>query len=182
MLAVLAASWGLLMLRALAAALFGIFAVSLPGLTATGLVFLFAAYVLIDGALALAVALGGRGVPGSASFFFDAAVRLATGIIVLAAPDQVARGLSGVVAAWAVAVGFVALAQAFALRKELAGEWPLPTAAAVSFLAAAFLVASPGAARSDLSWVVGPYSMIFGAALLILSVRLRQLALEMGVK
>ncbi len=57
MLIVFASSWWALVLRGLAAIAFGSLAFAWPGLTLTVLVFLFGAYALVDGALAIAAGI-----------------------------------------------------------------------------------------------------------------------------
>jgi len=52
MLAALAVNWGILLLRVVIAAVFGVVALAWPGLTSTALAILFGAYVLTDGILA----------------------------------------------------------------------------------------------------------------------------------
>ena len=63
MLAALAVNWAFLLLRSVIAMMFGLVALVWPGLTSMGLVMLFGAYTLTDGALALIVALSVSGAP-----------------------------------------------------------------------------------------------------------------------
>jgi uncharacterized membrane protein HdeD (DUF308 family) len=62
----------------------------------------------------------------------------------------------------------------------MSGEWPLPTAGTLSLATAALLLAIRNVGTSTLAWVIGPYSVLFGLALMVLAVRLRHLALEMA--
>jgi uncharacterized membrane protein HdeD (DUF308 family) len=55
----------------------------------------------------------------------------------------------------------------------------LPLAGAVSLVAGVMLVVGRGA-PPDLQWVIGPYAILFGATLLALGLRLRQLAFEIA--
>jgi uncharacterized membrane protein HdeD (DUF308 family) len=178
MLAALAANWVFLALRAAVAAIFGIAAILMPTVTLRGLVLIFGAYAAVDGALALVAALGARGVPGFGRLVFEAFVRIAVGLFAFAAPGYTALALTRIFAIWAVASGLAAIAVALGLRRDLSGEWPLPLAGAVSVLLGLLLAVLP--ATPDLQWVIGPYALLFGATLLVLALRLRQLALEMA--
>jgi uncharacterized membrane protein HdeD (DUF308 family) len=179
MLAVLAADWGLLLTRALIAVLLGIVALVWPELTLITFVVLFGVYTLLDGIAALTIAAGARGLPGFGSALFEGLVRLGAGLIALAIPGHVALVSPAFLAAWSGLSGVGQIAVAIVLRKELTGEWPLPLAGALSLLVAVFLAASPGAGLPVLVWSIGPYSILFGFALMVLTYRMWQLAQEM---
>lgn len=180
MLAVLAADWGLVLVRASLALLFGIAALAWPALTPIRFVVLFGVYALLDGILALVVALQAKGLPGFGSLLFEGLVRLGASVIALAMSGRVALALPAFFAAWAGLCGIGALAAAVVLRKEMTGEWPLPTAAILSLVVTLLLIARPGIGIPALVWLIGPYSILFGCALVTLGVRLRHLAIEMA--
>jgi len=178
MLAALAMNWAVLALRAAVAAVFGIAAILMPTVTLRGLVMLFGAYAAVDGALALIAALGARGIPGFGRLLFEAIVRIGVGLFAFVAPGFTALALTRIFAIWAVASGVAAIAVALGLRRDMSGEWPLPLAGAVSLLLGLLLAALP--ATPDLNWVIGPYALLFGFTLLVLALRLRQLAFEIA--
>jgi uncharacterized membrane protein HdeD (DUF308 family) len=180
MLAVLAADWGLLFFRASLAILFGIAALVWPGLTPVKFALLFGVYSLFDSIAALIVAIHVEGLPGFGSFLFEALVRLGACFTALALSGRVALAIPAFLAFWAGLSGIGQIAAAMALRRDMTGEWPLPVAGTLSILLTVLLVASPGIGVQALVWLVGPYSILFGCALLVLAVRLRQLALEMA--
>ena len=69
---------------------------------------------------------------------------------------------------------------ALVLRRELAGEWPLPFAGAISISVGVLLLVTPVTVDvSALRWLVGPYAMIVGVTLVAFARRLHQLAQEM---
>jgi uncharacterized membrane protein HdeD (DUF308 family) len=178
MLAALAVNWTFLVLRASIAAIFGIVVLVWPGLTSWELVMLFGAYAAVDGVLALIVAFSVKGLPGFGSLLFEALVRLGVAMCAFAAPGRTALALDTVFGAWAIVSGVAAIAVAIALRRDLAGEWPLPLAGAVSLLAGTLLVA--GLRAPEVQWVIGPYALIFALTLVALALRLRQLAYEIA--
>src|SRR5258708_33776670 len=61
MLLVFASSWWALVLRGIAAILFGVLAFMWPGITLTVLVFLFGAYALVDGAFSIVAGIKSHG-------------------------------------------------------------------------------------------------------------------------
>jgi uncharacterized membrane protein HdeD (DUF308 family) len=177
MLAALAVNWPFLLLRAIAAALFGVAVLAWPVPPVRGLVLLFAAYTAVDGVLALIVALAVRGAPGFGSLLVEALVRLGVAIVAFASPARAALALTDVFAAWAMLSGVAAIAVAVALRRELSGEWPLPLAGAASLVCGLLLV-TIGA--PDLRWVAGPFALLFALTLVALASRFRQLAAEVA--
>jgi uncharacterized membrane protein HdeD (DUF308 family) len=179
MLAALAVNWAFLLLRSVIAMMFGIVALIWPGLTSMGLVMLFGAYALTDGALALIVALSVSGAPGFGSLLLEALVRLGLGILAFAAPGLTALQMPNIFATYAILSGLSAIAVAMALRRDLAGEWPLAFVGAVSVLVGVLLAAGPARALT-MDWIFGPYTVLFGFTLLALAWRLRQLAAEIA--
>jgi len=180
MLAVLAGLWGLLLLRALTATLFGILALLWPGLTLTALIILFGAYALVDGTAALILAIGARGLPGFGSLLFEGLVGIAAGVLTFLYPGLTAIALLVVIAAWAILTGMGAIATATALRKELTGEWPLPFVGALSILLGLLLILRPGEGALALVWMIALYALVTGVTQMVLALRMRQLAQEMA--
>jgi uncharacterized membrane protein HdeD (DUF308 family) len=178
MLAALAVNWPFLILRAAIAVLFAVAALSWPVVPSIGMVLLFGAYALADGFLALVVALTLRGLPGFGGTLLEALVRIAAGVVAFANPALTALMLRQVFAVWAILSGVAALVTARALARDLSGEWPLPLAGAMSVISGAMLML--GVAPPELPWVLGPYALLFAATLLVLALRLRQLAEEMA--
>jgi uncharacterized membrane protein HdeD (DUF308 family) len=180
MLAVLAADWSLLLLRAVLAVLFGGMALLWPGLTAIPLVILFGLYSAADGIVGLIVASGAKGLPGFGSLLSEGLVRLGIGLVALMVPALMLLHLPALFATWAALSGIAEIAAAVVLRRELVGEWPLPIAGALSLIVAVFLASNPSAGARAIVWLVGPYAILFAFALMVLTYRLWQLAREMA--
>lgn len=180
MLAVLAAHWGVLLFRGVIAMLFGIVALIWPGLTLMALVVLFSAYAFIDGILALILAFSTRGQPGFGSLLAEGIFGTAAGIVAFLYPAITTIALLTVIAAWAILTGIAALAAAFALRHELAGEWPLPVAGALSLLLGILLLLRPAAGALAVVWLIGTYAILSGLVMIALAMRLRHIAEEMS--
>jgi uncharacterized membrane protein HdeD (DUF308 family) len=179
MFAVLAAQWGLLLFRGIVSVLFGISALVWPGLTLVALVALFGAYALIDGGAALILAFSARGNPGFGTFLAEGIFGIAAGLVTFFYPAITAIALLGVIAAWAILTGVAAIATAILLRRELAGEWPLPVAGGLSLLLGILLLLQPMAGALAVVWLIGTYALLTGAVMIALAVRLRQFAHEL---
>jgi uncharacterized membrane protein HdeD (DUF308 family) len=179
MLASLAANWSLLLCRGALAILFGILIFLWSGLTLTELVFLFGAYALVDGILALFVALRTRSLPGFGSLLFEGFVRIAAGVCVFAYTGITETSLLMSFASWVILSGIAEIVLAIALSEEVSGEWPLPVAGTLSISLGVWLMVLSNPAVLALE--IGFYALIFGMTLMALALRLRQLAQEMPV-
>jgi len=180
MLAALALGWPLLLMRAVFAMTMGLVTFAVPAWSIYGLLLLFALFAIGDGGLALVLIVATRPERGAGALLFEALIRLGVGFYALAFPDRTALMLLYVFAVWAIASGAAALAVARALSGELEGEWPLPLAGTLSMVCGLLpLVVAPSL---DARWIMGPYALLFGFTLLALSMRLRQLALEMAAQ
>ena len=177
MLRILADNWWVLLIRGIAAILFGILAFLWPGLTLAVLVLLFGAYALVDGIFSIIAAFaasdqpaGNRwlvGLGGLASIIF--------GILVFFWPGITAVVLLYFIAAWAIVTGILSIIAAIQLRREIEGEWWMITAGVLSILFGVFAYLYPGATALSLILVIAAYAVVFGIVLVILAFRVRGL-------
>src|SRR6266850_354561 len=175
MLEALARNWDWLLFRASISALYGIAALLWPDMSMLAFVFLFGVYAVADGVVALAIALDVKALPGVGSLVFEGLVRIGGGLVAMSSPG-VLVAFPRFFADWAILTGTAEAVVAIVLRRELAGEWPLPIAGAISIIVALLMLLTPIAVGVPaLRWLVGPYAIIFGATLLALVRRLRQL-------
>ncbi|WP_433468749.1 HdeD family acid-resistance protein [Spirillospora sp. CA-128828] len=167
--------WWVLALRGAFAILFGIVAWAWPGITVWALVVLFGAYALADGVVALAEAF--RGTTGSprGMLVLSGVAGIALGIAALVWPGITAFVLLMLIAAWAVATGVLEVVVAFALRKELKGEWAYVLTGAISVIFGILLFAWPVSGAVAIVWLIGLFSILFGAAMVGAAFRLRRL-------
>jgi uncharacterized membrane protein HdeD (DUF308 family) len=177
LLAALAEGWWLLLLRGIAAILFGVLAFIWPGLTLFTLVFLFAAFALVDGILALWVAIAGPG--GMVPRWWLVVIGLlgiAAAVATFMWPGMTALVLLYFIASWAIVTGVFTVVGAIILRKEIEGEWLLVLSGTLSVLIGVFMVLQPGAGALALVWLIGAYAMVFGITLAALAFRLKKFA------
>jgi len=179
MLAVMAADWRELVYRASIALLFGM---TVLLVAPSRFVLLFILYSLADAIAALLLAFHVRGQIGFGSALLEGLVRFTAAFVVLAmarwSPDVLAK----VLAAWAGLSGIGQIGEAMALRGEMAGEWPLPVAGALSIVVAAILLTIRHVDMAILAWVIGIYALLWGVTLMIFAFRFRLLAIEFEIE
>jgi uncharacterized membrane protein HdeD (DUF308 family) len=172
MLKLLARNWWALVLRGAVAVLFGIAALIWPDITVTALVFLFGAYVLVDGIFALIGAFWNR--TGQWwLLLIEGIAGIAAGILTFIWPNITELILLYLIAFWAILTGILEIAAAIQLRKELTGEWLLVLGGLASLVFGIIMVFSPGAGATALIWLVGAYAIVFGVLLVVLGFKLR---------
>ena len=172
MLKLLARNWWVLVLRGVVAVLFGIAALIWPDITVTALVFLFGAYVLVDGIFALIGAFWRR--TGQWwLLLIEGIAGIAAGILTFIWPDITELVLLYLIAFWAILTGILEIVAAIQLRRELTGEWLLVLGGLASLAFGIVMVLSPGAGATALIWLVGAYAIVFGILLVILGFKLR---------
>ena len=182
MIVLIIGEWRSLVIRATAALLFGLLALVWPDITVWAFVFLFGAYVLVDG-ISILVAVF-RGVPAAqvhrGVHIFEGIASVGIGILTFVWPHATALALLYLIAAWAFITGALEIVAAVRLRREIRGEWILGLIGALSLLFAIVLVTTPGAGALAITWVIGWYAMISGLLYAALAWRLRKLEREVG--
>lgn len=170
----LARNWGWVMLRGVAALIFGLLTLFNPGITLVVLVILFGAYALVDGIFTIISAFANRrGERRWVALFVRGIVGVAAGIVTFAMPGITTLVLLYVIAAWAVITGIMEIITAIRLREVLRGEWVLILAGVLSILFGILLFSVPGAGALTVVLWIGAYAMIFGILLILLAFRLR---------
>jgi uncharacterized membrane protein HdeD (DUF308 family) len=166
-----------MMLRGIAAIAFGVLAFIWPGLTLLTLVFLYAAYAVIDGVLALWGAITG-GHEGTARWWLAAVGVLGVVVGVLAAiwPGLTALVLIMLIGAWALVRGIIEIFGAIELRKEIDHEWMLILSGLLSVIFGLVVLFRPGAGAVALVWLIALYAIVIGIVTVVLSLRLKSFA------
>jgi uncharacterized membrane protein HdeD (DUF308 family) len=176
MLETLSRYWWAVVLRGVAAVLFGVMALIWPGITLFVLVALFGAYALVDGVITLATAFGGnRERAGSRGWLIAQGIAgIIIGILTFAWPGVTALALLWLIAAWAIVTGVLEIVSAVRLRRELRHEWLLALSGALSVLFGILLAVWPAAGALAVVTQIGIYAIVLGAALVALGVRMRR--------
>jgi uncharacterized membrane protein HdeD (DUF308 family) len=172
--ALLARNWWAIALRGLAAILFGIIALLLPGVTMLALVLLFAAYMLVDGILAIVAGVrAARHHDRWGWLVFEGAIDLIAGAIAVAWPLVTVVAFVWLLAAWAILSGVVLFAASFRLNLAR-GRWLMTLGGAISVVWGVLLIVWPLTGALVLTWWIAAYALFFGGALLFLAFRLRR--------
>src|SRR5215813_7296269 len=167
--------WWLLLLRGIAAIVFGVLAWAWPGATLITLVLFWGAYALVDGVAALWSGWQAKdaGKP-MWQIVLVGLLGIAAGIFTFVAPGITAIALLFLIAAWAIATGVFQIAAAIRLRKEIANEWLLILSGALSIAFGALMIANPGAGALAVLWLIGVFAIAYGALLVVLAFKLRK--------
>ena len=172
LLPMLAGNWWALLLRGIAAVLFGLVALFWPGITLYVLIIFFGAYALVDGIFAIVA--GVRGVGGRRWLLLAVGVLgVLAGLIAFFYPNITALVLLYVIAFWAILTGILEVVMAISLRSEIENEWLMGLSGVLSVVFGVLLAALPRVGLLSLVWLIGIYALIFGVALIVLSLRLR---------
>jgi uncharacterized membrane protein HdeD (DUF308 family) len=172
MLDMLARNWRMVLIRGIAAVLFGILAIAWPDLTIRVLVALFGAYALVDGVFAIVSAFQGED-RDRLWHIAQGVLGILVGIIAWVWPDLTAFSLLLFIGAWALVTGVMQIIAAIRLRNQIDNEWLLIIGGVLSVLFGFLCVATPRNSAIALIWVIGIYAIVFGIILITLSFRLR---------
>src|SRR3712207_5768645 len=168
----LATNWWALLLRGIAAVLFGLAALFWPGLTLLVLIVFFGAYALVDGILAIVAGI--RGSEGRRWLLLaEGVLGVLAGLIAFFWPGMTALLLLYVISAWAIFTGLLKVVMAIAFRRRIENELLMGLSGVLSVLFGVVLAVWPGAGLLSLVWLVGFYALIFGVALIVLGFRAR---------
>ena len=170
-------NWGWIMLRGVAAVLFGVLAIARPGITLAVLIFMWGAYAIADGILALVAGLQVRGQGRPIwSFFVMGTLGILAGVLTFRAPGLTALALLMVIAGWAIATGLLQIVAAFRLRKVIDGEWALGLSGVLLVIFGILSMIHPGTSALGVLWMVAANAVGFGILLIIAGFRMRSLA------
>lgn len=170
----LARSWPAVAVRGGVAVLFGLLLVAQPVAVLATLARFFGVFALVDGALNVVAGLRRREAGGLwGGLVLAGVLAIAAGALTLWYPLTAVVFLLYVVAAWAIVTGVGQVVAAVRLRREIAGEWLLGLAGALSVLFGIALLVAPVAGVVVLGVWIGAYALFTGALQLALAFRLR---------
>jgi uncharacterized membrane protein HdeD (DUF308 family) len=167
-------NWWLVVLRGLAAVLFGLLTLFMPEVTMATLVLLFGAYALADGILML-LAVVRHKAPSQPRWqlVLWGVVSIIAGVLTFMWPGITAVALLYVIAAWAIVTGVVEIIAAIELRKVITHEWLLGLSGLASVLFGLAIAFWPGAGALVVLAYIAAFAIVFGVLLIALGFRLR---------
>src|SRR4051812_20518350 len=101
----LAKNWWMLLLRGVAAIIFGVLALTWPGMTLVTLILFYGAYMLVDGVLAIVAAITGGALMPRWWLAIVGLAGIAAGVLTFLMPGLTAIVLLYFIAGWAIATG-----------------------------------------------------------------------------
>ena len=172
----LADNWWLLLLRGIAAIIFGVLAFVWPGATLLTLTLLWGAYALVDGMFALWAAISGQGGDVAPRWWLAlmGIVSILAGVVAFFWPGMTALVLLMFIAVWAVILGILQIWGAIQLRKEIDGEWLLVLSGILSIAFGVIIIAQPDAGALAVVWIIGWYAILAGVLSMALAFRLKK--------
>ena len=172
----LAARWWMLVVRGVAAVLFGIAAIVWPGISLFALVTLWGAYALVDGVFGVVLAARvGRAGERWGWLLFDGLVSVGAAAVAFFWPQITALALLTLIALWAVVTGIAQIVAAVELRRVITGEWLLVLSGLLSIAFGVLMLIFPGAGALAVVSAIGIYSIVFGVLLTALGFRIHRL-------
>jgi uncharacterized membrane protein HdeD (DUF308 family) len=169
--------WWLMVLRGVCGIAFGVVAVLAPGVTILSLITVFAIYMLADGVFGLisAVMAGQRGERWGL-LVAESLFNILVGVVMLLFPAITVLAFMLLIGAWAIVTGALMIGTAMNHRPD--GKWPLVIGGLASVVLGIVLAAGPLIGAVVLTWWLGLYALIFGAALVAFGLKLRSLTAE----
>jgi uncharacterized membrane protein HdeD (DUF308 family) len=168
-------NWWLVLLRGIAAIVFGLLAWAWPGVTLVTLVLFWGAYALVDGVAAL---IGGWKTKDGGRPMWTVVlvglVGIAAGIFTFLQPGVTAIALLILIAVWAIVQGVLEISAAIRLRKEIQNEWLLILCGLLSVAFGVLMILNPGAGAIAVLWLIGAFAVAYGVLLVILSLKLKK--------
>jgi uncharacterized membrane protein HdeD (DUF308 family) len=169
--ATLARNWWLLVLRGIAAVLFGVLALLWPGATLASLVLLFGIYSLVEGVTSLVLAFM-RAEGRTGTWVLHALVGIGAGILTFVYPGITAIALYAIIAGWAIATGIVEIFVASELRDAGGDVGTVVFAGILSILFGTLLIALPAVGVMALVGTIAAFAFLSGIAWVTFGVRL----------
>jgi uncharacterized membrane protein HdeD (DUF308 family) len=155
--------WWVLLVRGIAAVLFGLLAFIWPHITLLVLVILFGIYALVDGVLSIGRAI--RAARAGQSWVWPTlggVVSIAAGILAFVWPGLTALILLFIIAAWAVVSGIFDIIAGIVLHDEISNEWLLILGGVLSVAFGVVVFARPGAGALAIVWLIAAYAIVIG--------------------
>lgn len=166
-------NWWALLLRGIAAVLFGFLALVWPGPTLFVLIIFYGAYALVDGIFAIVAGVRAGRSSRRWLLMAEGAIGVLAGLVVVAWPGISALVMLYVIAFWAIFGGALRIVQAISLRREIDNEWTMALSGALSVVLGLVLAVLPGVGLLSLIWLIGVFALGVGVSLIWLSFKVR---------
>jgi uncharacterized membrane protein HdeD (DUF308 family) len=164
-------NWWIPVVRGILGIIFGILVFAFPDTAVTLFVYMFGAYMLVDGIVALGFAFDVR--RGRGWMILSGIASIAAGILTFIYPSATAMALVYIVAAWAIVTGIFELVAAIEWRQILPDAWMLGLGGVISIILGVLLFSSPSAGLLAWAWLIGSYAIAYGVLYVVTGIRLK---------
>jgi uncharacterized membrane protein HdeD (DUF308 family) len=169
-------NWWMFAVRGVLAIVFGILALIWPESTKVALVWLFGAFTLLDGILAVTAGIATHGVFDRWwALLLEGIAGIVVGLTAFFWTDLTALALLYLIAAWAIVTGIFEIAAAIQYRHVISGEWAMILGGLLSVIVGILLFVFPAAGQVSVVWMIGFYAIVAGIIETIFAFRLRGL-------
>jgi len=172
----LAMGWKLLLFRGICAIAFGAVAVTMPLPTIATLIWMVAAFCVIDGVFALVAAVSGRAKAYAPTWWLVlvGVFAILAGIAIFQFPGVAGLLMLKFIAFLAIFRGIFEIVGAIQLRKVINNEWALIFGGFIDIAFGVYVLAFPGTSALAMVMVLGIFAIISGISLVALSMRLKK--------
>jgi uncharacterized membrane protein HdeD (DUF308 family) len=171
--ALLAQNWWAIALRGVFAIIFALVAFFQPGAALLSMVWVFAAYMLVDGVFGIV-----SGIRAASNhqrwglLVLEGILDILVGVIAFMMPGLTLTFFITLMAVWSLITGVLMIVAAFRLNPAYGRGW-LIFSGIVSVLYGIALLIAPLIGAVVLTWWLGAYALFFGIGLIILAFRLK---------
>jgi uncharacterized membrane protein HdeD (DUF308 family) len=170
----LARNWRALAARGVLAILFGLFALTRPGIALPTLIEVFGVAVLLGGILAIVAGIRAQeNEERSWPLVTEGVIGVAFGLVALLRPDAYAKIWLFVAAGYVFVSGILHIFAAMHLRRDMRDEMVLIINGVLTAAFGVSMVLLPWAGLLLLTWLLGASSLCFGVLLVAVALRLR---------
>lgn len=168
--------WWQLLLRGVLALIFGILTFLWPGITLLVLVYLFAAWALLDGIFSAVAAFEERRVyPRWWALLIEGILGIVIGVLAFLWPGVTIVVFLSLIAIWTIITGIMEVSAAIMMRRATTGEWLLAIAGILSIIFGLFMFFEPRVFALAIVWLIAAFAIVFGIALIARAFALRSL-------
>ena len=168
-------AWWMVFLRGLLALVLGVFLLIEPVKTVEAFVWVYGAFMVADGIIAVAYGMGIFGRPNHRGApIARGLLAIVAGVIVMVWPNLTAVAVFYLVAIWAIIAGIVEIIEAFSLRDDKYSRWYFDLASGLVYLLLGVLmIGAPTTSVVALLWMIALMLVISGSLMLIVAVLAR---------
>jgi uncharacterized membrane protein HdeD (DUF308 family) len=168
--------WWALTFRGIAAVLFGIAAVFWPGLTLVTLLYIFSAWVLVDGVIRIITGIGriGEHQLGFLTMVVGL-LQLGVGVYLLRHPHVTFTTLILLIGFLLIIAGVIEVVSSLSSPDSATGKTLATIIGAAAVLAGILMLFQPAASGVAFVWILGLYALIAGPMLIAMSIDVRNM-------